>query len=64
MDRGQPYGYYCRLLTSMKGRELESRDAALAALRTPLWTVAESEEDLDLVLHAARSVQSSRLSGA
>ena len=31
------------------------RDAALAALRTPLWTVAREGEDLEMVLTAARS---------
>ena len=46
--------YYCKLLRGMKGRELESRDAALAALRTPLWTVAMQLEDIDIVLDAAK----------
>jgi len=52
---GQPYMEYCKLLSGMKGRELEVRDAAFAALRTPLWTVAREMEDLELVLMAARS---------
>lgn len=52
---GQPYMQYIKLLRSMKGRELEMRDAALAALRTPLWTVALEAEDLDMVLTAAKS---------
>lgn len=52
---GQPYMQYCKLLQHMKGRELEMRDAALAALRTPLWTVALEGADLDLVLGAAKS---------
>lgn len=52
---GQPYMQYCKLLREMKGRELEMRDAALAALRTPLWTVAQEAGDLDMVLEAARS---------
>lgn len=52
---GQPYMQYCKLLQNMKGRELEMRDAALAALRTPLWTVALEGADLDLVLGAAKS---------
>lgn len=52
---GQPYMQYIKLLSSMKGRELEMRDAALAALRTPLWTVALEGEDLDMVLGAAKS---------
>lgn len=52
---GQPYMQYCKLLRDMAGRELEMRDAALAALRTPLWTVALEQEDLDLVLGAAKS---------
>ena len=52
---GQPYMEYCKLLRGMKGREQEMRDAALAALRTPLWTVAREGEDLEMVLTAARS---------
>ncbi len=52
---GQPYMQYCKLLRSMKNREEEMRDAALAALRTPLWTVAQEQEDLDMVLQAAKS---------
>jgi hypothetical protein len=52
---GQPYMQYCKLLRNMKGRDLEMRDAALAALRTPLWTVALEGADLDMVLGAAKS---------
>jgi len=52
---GQPYMEYCRLLQGMKGRELEMRDAAFAALRTPLWTVADDDGDLEMVLNAAKS---------
>jgi hypothetical protein len=52
---GQPYMEYCKLLQGMKGRELEMRDAAFAALRTPLWTVADDDGDLEMVLNAAKS---------
>lgn len=52
--RGQPYTAYCRLLSGLSGRELEMRDAALAALRTPLWTVAQDQEDIEFVIGAAK----------
>ena len=43
---GQPYATYCKILKEMPSRELELRDAALAAFRTPLWTIATSEAEL------------------
>jgi hypothetical protein len=44
---------YARVLSGMKGRELEMRDAARVAMKHPLWTVAEDAQDLDFVLEAA-----------
>jgi len=52
--RGQPYTYYCKLLSTLPSRELEQRDAALAAMRTPLWTVAKDRETLEFVVKSAK----------
>lgn len=53
MCRGQPFASYARVLSTMKGRELEMRDAARVAMKHPLWTVAEDVEGLDFVLQTA-----------
>jgi hypothetical protein len=54
LHRGQPYASYCRLLSAMQGRDLEMRDAALAALRTPLWTVTDDAQALPFIVQAAK----------
>jgi len=49
---GHPVSFHAKLLREI-GREIESRDAAKAALGMPLWTCSRSNEDMnDLALLA------------